>query len=115
MNAIGIIAVVAVFGSGLVNALIYLKKVRELLKYLQDKHYEKIKEWKLPDSLMDASVKRSSKLLKFLKSPDYFNDIALKEMKKNVYTHLKLHYVIIGGGAVLLIIIFTVIGILSAK
>lgn len=114
-NAIGTITFIIVLASILTNNLIYLKKVRELLKYLRDKHPEKIRDWGLPDSLMDVSPKRGSKFLQFLKSPDYFSDITLKKLKEKVSIHLKLGYILFGGGIALVIIIYIIIGVTNLK
>jgi len=110
---VGVIAFPVILISIILNNFRYLKNVRELLKYLQQNHYEKIKDWGLPDSLMDASPKRVPKLLKFLKSPEYFDDLELKNLKDQTAKRLKLSYILFGGGVIFLIMLYVLIGCFS--
>ena len=103
-----------IFISLILNNLIYLKKLKKLLKYLNDRHSEKIRDWGLPDSLMDISPRRMPKLLAFIKSPDYFNDPELQIIKKKVSKHLKISIWIWVIGIPLIIIYQVLIGVLMA-
>ena len=64
---------------------------------------------------MDASPKRIPKFLAFLKSPKYFNDNTLNELKNKAAIHLKLTYILFGGGAILLIIVYVVLGFMRLQ
>lgn len=110
---IGVIGFIGCFVSLLVNNIIYLKTVRGLLKYLKEQHSEQIKDWGLPDSLMDASPKRVPRLLNFLKSSEDFDDSTLKSIKEKAQRHLRLGYILFACGAGFFVIIFISAALIS--
>ncbi len=96
-----------------VNNLVYLKRLKELLAYLQNNHKDEISNWEIPAQLLDSSPKRVSGLLKFLKSPEYFNDGEVKELKEKALKRLNTGYILFGLLVFCSIILFVTIYILK--
>lgn len=90
---------------GFINNLIYLMKVKQLLKLLYEQHLGKVKELGLPESLGDCSIQRTPKLLEFLKSSDSFGDSSLQDLKMNAYRRLQTGYLVFGTAVVDFLII----------
>lgn len=103
---------IALFVSLLVNNLIYLKIIKDLLRYLRERYSEKIKDWGLPDGLSDISSKRVPRLLGFLKSAECFNDPLLGDLKRKACFHLTLGYILFGIAVVDFVVLFVSVTIL---
>ena len=99
---------ICIFIALFVNNLIYLRKLRELLAYLQDNHGNKIRDWGIPVQLSDSSPSRVLNLHKFLKSVECFDDEKVKNLKKKTKKYLNFSYALFVFFILYFIVLFIV-------